>query len=222
MQAWKDIENFLHGDRSALHDSGRQQQQLSASSVMNDMHDELMLSSQSSNEYMTFNNDDNFVDVIAAASTNMFPGPGDAGVISPTTTTTTTIRSLGPDRTTMIPSHGNVIIPAAGNIGTGALPGHGAAAVTAAWGDCFTPPLSPTADVMADVDLTDFNFIVHPSSRETAGAATAQHGSSELDAAPPALNACQHDYADAYLYPCLLYTSPSPRDRTRSRMPSSA
>ena len=25
-----------------------------------------------------------------------------------------------------------------------------------------------------------------------------------------------------YLYPCLLYTSPSPRDRTRSRMPSSA
>ena len=23
-------------------------------------------------------------------------------------------------------------------------------------------------------------------------------------------------------YPCLLYTSPSPRDRTRSRMPSSA
>ena len=25
-----------------------------------------------------------------------------------------------------------------------------------------------------------------------------------------------------YLYNCLLYTSPSPRDRTRSRMPSSA
>ena len=25
-----------------------------------------------------------------------------------------------------------------------------------------------------------------------------------------------------YLYGCLLYTSPSPRDRTRSRMPSSA
>ena len=25
-----------------------------------------------------------------------------------------------------------------------------------------------------------------------------------------------------YIYPCLLYTSPSPRDRTRSRMPSSA
>ena len=28
--------------------------------------------------------------------------------------------------------------------------------------------------------------------------------------------------AAGYLPPCLLYTSPSPRDRTRSRMPSSA
>ena len=28
--------------------------------------------------------------------------------------------------------------------------------------------------------------------------------------------------ATAYVAPCLLYTSPSPRDRTRSRMPSSA
>ena len=27
---------------------------------------------------------------------------------------------------------------------------------------------------------------------------------------------------DLQVYPCLLYTSPSPRDRTRSRMPSSA
>ena len=27
---------------------------------------------------------------------------------------------------------------------------------------------------------------------------------------------------DKVLYGCLLYTSPSPRDRTRSRMPSSA
>jgi len=30
------------------------------------------------------------------------------------------------------------------------------------------------------------------------------------------------DYAYMYALPCLLYTSPSPRDRTRSRMPSSA
>ena len=29
-------------------------------------------------------------------------------------------------------------------------------------------------------------------------------------------------YIDVYLNGCLLYTSPSPRDRTRSRMPSSA
>ena len=28
--------------------------------------------------------------------------------------------------------------------------------------------------------------------------------------------------AEAWTDPCLLYTSPSPRDRTRSRMPSSA
>ena len=30
------------------------------------------------------------------------------------------------------------------------------------------------------------------------------------------------DYLSRTLYGCLLYTSPSPRDRTRSRMPSSA
>ena len=29
-------------------------------------------------------------------------------------------------------------------------------------------------------------------------------------------------YADVIFNPCLLYTSPSPRDRTRYRMPSSA
>ena len=31
-----------------------------------------------------------------------------------------------------------------------------------------------------------------------------------------------HEYDALDDYPCLLYTSPSPRDRTRSRMPSSA
>ena len=30
------------------------------------------------------------------------------------------------------------------------------------------------------------------------------------------------DFAGTNIYNCLLYTSPSPRDRTRSRMPSSA
>ena len=29
-------------------------------------------------------------------------------------------------------------------------------------------------------------------------------------------------FINGYPYTCLLYTSPSPRDRTRSRMPSSA
>ena len=36
---------------------------------------------------------------------------------------------------------------------------------------------------------------------------------------------CMGGPMDTYMekeYPCLLYTSPSPRDRTRSRMPSSA
>ena len=32
----------------------------------------------------------------------------------------------------------------------------------------------------------------------------------------------QPDFAEALMQLCLLYTSPSPRDRTRSRMPSSA
>ena len=32
----------------------------------------------------------------------------------------------------------------------------------------------------------------------------------------------QLDFEQAKEYSCLLYTSPSPRDRTRSRMPSSA
>ena len=32
----------------------------------------------------------------------------------------------------------------------------------------------------------------------------------------------ESDAADSWIISCLLYTSPSPRDRTRSRMPSSA
>src|SRR5665811_521971 len=35
-------------------------------------------------------------------------------------------------------------------------------------------------------------------------------------------DAVQMGFNGAYYYACLLYTSPSPRDRTRSRMPSSA
>ena len=41
--------------------------------------------------------------------------------------------------------------------------------------------------------------------------------------APPAVEAADYDGdGDKEYYICLLYTSPSPRDRTRSRMPSSA
>ena len=36
------------------------------------------------------------------------------------------------------------------------------------------------------------------------------------------LDECMEIIAAANVYTCLLYTSPSPRDRTRSRMPSSA
>ena len=32
----------------------------------------------------------------------------------------------------------------------------------------------------------------------------------------------KESHISIHTYPCLLYTSPSPRDRTRSRMPSSA
>ena len=40
--------------------------------------------------------------------------------------------------------------------------------------------------------------------------------------APPAPAAKEPFTLPPLPYPCLLYTSPSPRDRTRSRMPSSA
>ena len=36
------------------------------------------------------------------------------------------------------------------------------------------------------------------------------------------LDPVYHSVYIPYIYNCLLYTSPSPRDRTRSRMPSSA
>ena len=39
---------------------------------------------------------------------------------------------------------------------------------------------------------------------------------------PDAVTKTHVDHLDEVLRGCLLYTSPSPRDRTRSRMPSSA
>ena len=50
----------------------------------------------------------------------------------------------------------------------------------------------------------------------------------EKDYPPYIINRCFSGHLDAILFAnemnryCLLYTSPSPRDRTRSRMPSSA
>ena len=38
----------------------------------------------------------------------------------------------------------------------------------------------------------------------------------------PAVPKADANYSQPWTYTCLLYTSPSPRDRTRSRMPSSA
>ena len=49
--------------------------------------------------------------------------------------------------------------------------------------------------------------------RENAGAAWRDYGEVIL---------CDTDEEMATISDCLLYTSPSPRDRTRSRMPSSA
>ena len=40
--------------------------------------------------------------------------------------------------------------------------------------------------------------------------------------APAVVNIYAQRVIEARISPCLLYTSPSPRDRTRSRMPSSA
>ena len=43
-----------------------------------------------------------------------------------------------------------------------------------------------------------------------------------LDVDPSALDIVPEEYDPALLTSCLLYTSPSPRDMRRSRMPSSA
>ena len=55
------------------------------------------------------------------------------------------------------------------------------------------------------------------------------HPAGQMELNVPKLNdgtklyGMQHKYKETCLFfPCLLYTSPSPRDRTRSRMPSSA
>jgi len=49
-----------------------------------------------------------------------------------------------------------------------------------------------------------------------------QYGRYLLSTFPIAHSDLEKQFKDILQYGCLLYTSPSPRDRTRSRMPSSA
>ena len=50
----------------------------------------------------------------------------------------------------------------------------------------------------------------------------ARYDSGQVDASGQAKNPFQGGFRQGQFQDCLLYTSPSPRDRTRSRMPSSA
>ena len=54
------------------------------------------------------------------------------------------------------------------------------------------------------------------------GGILAKRGDASHQADLEQQNIAPIDVVVVNLYPCLLYTSPSPRDRTRSRMPSSA
>ena len=74
-----------------------------------------------------------------------------------------------------------------------------------------TAPLRATLE-----QLIDYDYLNHQQPRFTVGAVNARTGAMRyFDSSRDVLTA---DHVMA----CLLYTSPSPRDRTRSRMPSSA
>ena len=75
---------------------------------------------------------------------------------------------------------------------------HTQAYIAGQWVDALD---GSTFEVLNPVDDSVIAEVANCGSRETEQAITAAHNS---------------------LIPCLLYTSPSPRDRTRSRMPSSA
>ena len=53
-------------------------------------------------------------------------------------------------------------------------------------------------------------------------ASTAKHPSVEIPASNMKKAICQILVDEGYIKGCLLYTSPSPRDRQKARMPSSA
>ena len=84
-------------------------------------------------------------------------------------------------------------------------------------------------DDLITYKFSDNHFMVVPNAANTAtvwAAFEARKGDFDVelrnDSETIALVAVQGPRALEVLEPCLLYTSPSPRDRTRSRMPSSA
>jgi len=171
VQAWKDIENFLHGDRSALRTNSRPHQQPhDLTSLMTavsdvDVDDQLTMTSPEYNDFTTLDGQASFADVTTASGFGMFPGHGEpAGV----------------------------------------------------WEGCFTPPVSPTGELvdMEDVYDDEFDFILHPSSgaesAERGGRAAAElYGSAEPGVAPVLLSTCaQQDYFDSYYPPVSAQPTP--------------
>ena len=91
---------------------------------------------------------------------------------------------------------------------------------------------SDAAKVISGADFhTEFSAIetavntkadINGDAAEAFSATTASVGTNTTQVASTAFVTAAITAVKAALYPCLLYTSPSPRDRTRSRMPSSA
>ena len=81
--------------------------------------------------------------------------------------------------------------------------------VTDDQGRFVIPDLPPNVDY--DVWVRGYGLVDSPKQRAKTGQLL------NLTAVP-----APNEASAAHYYPCLLYTSPSPRDRTRSRMPSSA
>ena len=261
LQAWKDIENFLHGDRSALHSNKpyqhhqqqqqqqQQQHELTLSTSLTttvddvDVDDQLTTTSPEYDDYTAVSNET--FDVATASGCGMFPGHGDN--VAPAFVARATVHDIGNAGTSVTSGSGyataitsgssnardddtgvkvvapievrtrvilgskDAIIPNAESAGSTAFSGHGevAGVTTAVWEGCFTPPVSPTGELldMGDVYDDEFNFIFHPSSgAESAecsgGAATEQYGSAEPGVAPSPLNGgFQPDYFDSYYSP---------------------
>ena len=97
-----------------------------------------------------------------------------------------------------------------------------AAAASATLLDLLAPlPPSPPKDAAIALVLGQFAATVGPQPYDAATLAGIDAGEAAA-AAILALRAADGSATPHLPYTCLLYTSPSPRDRTRSRMPSSA